>query len=88
MCPSFQRIIFQVSSIVVPRLSAHGCLELTDHKSGVGAYTEKLFVCITHVEVNPSVIKMGGGRLHRDGCLLGLLQYSCELFSKCSLPSI
>ncbi len=52
----------------------HGHLKVTGQKTGVGTYTEKpLYVqCIYAQTIGLS--KMGGGRLHRDGLLLGRIQ--------------
>ncbi len=51
---------------------------MTDQKTGVGAYTDKPFVCITHnfIYMNHRVIKKGGGCLHRDGHLCERIQYN------------
>ncbi len=46
-------------------------VEIYGPKTGVGAYTERPFVCINH-----RIIKIGGWRLHRDGRLLGRIQYT------------
>ncbi len=47
---------------VFSRVSVHGHLNFTSQKTGVGTYTDKPFVCITH-----RIIKKGGGRLHEMG---------------------
>ncbi len=44
-----------VTCTIFSRVSAHGCLQLTGQKTGVGTYTDKSFVCITRI------VKRGGG---------------------------
>ncbi len=61
--------------ILISRLSAYGCLKFKGQKKGVGVYTEKPFVRITHIHTDHRIIKNGGGRLHGDGRLLGRIRY-------------
>ncbi len=63
------------TSAVFSRVSSYGCLKLKGPKTGVGAYTDKPFVCITHVYVNHKITKRGRGCLHRDGRLLERTRY-------------
>ncbi len=44
---------------VVCRVSAHGHLEFTGQKMGVGAYTEKPFVHITYLRTDHRIIDNG-----------------------------
>ncbi len=74
-CCSFGlHALVHVRSIVSPSecpwvLGIHG-----SNNRGVCAYTEKPVVRITYTHVKNRIIKMGGGRLHGDGCLLGTKQ--------------
>ncbi len=51
---------------VFSRASAHERLKSMGHKMGVVTFTDKPFVCITHIYVNHRIIKRGGGPLHGD----------------------
>ncbi len=69
-------VYLHLQCIIFSRLSAHGCLKFTGQKTGAGAYTEKPFVCITHIHTNYRIIKkIGGGHLHGDGRLLERIRY-------------
>ncbi len=59
---------------VFSRVSAQWRLKLMGKKTGVGAYTDKPFVSITHIYANYRIIKTGG-RLHGDGRLLERIRY-------------
>ncbi len=63
-------------SPVFSRVSAHGHLQFTAQKTGMGAYTEKSFVCMMdiHVCTNYRIITNGSGCLHGDGRLLGRIR--------------
>ncbi len=54
---------------VISRLSAHGRLKFTGQKTGVGVYTEKPFVRITHIHTNHRIIKKRGWALTRRWAL-------------------
>ncbi len=66
---------------VFSRVSAHGRLQLTGPKTGVGTYTDKPFVCITRIYVNHRIIQKGGGRL------LKRIWYTCKCPSLCECHS-
>ncbi len=53
-------------------------------KTGLGAYTGKPFVCITHtyMYVSHRIIKRGCGHLHGDGHLLKRIRYVCLSHSR------
>ncbi len=52
--------------MVVSLLSVHACLKFACQKMGVGTYSEKPLVRITHIHTNHGLIKMGGGHLHGE----------------------
>ncbi len=51
---------------VISRLSAHGRLKFTGQKTGVGIYTEKPFVRITHIHTDHRIIKKRRWALTRE----------------------
>ncbi len=66
-----------VGKNTITGVSAHGGLKFTSQRMGVGAYTDMLFVRITHnANANCMIIKMGCGCLHGDGRLFGTLQHT------------
>ncbi len=62
------------ATTVISRVSTHGRLKFTGQRTGVGVYTEKPFVRITHIHTDHRIIKNGGRRLPRDGRLLGRIR--------------
>ncbi len=66
-CPAGQ--FLTESGLLVFRVSAHGCLKFTGQKTGVGVYTEKPYVHITHIHTDHRVIKNGGWALTRENTL-------------------
>ncbi len=65
---------------IFSRVSAQRHLKSTGQKTGVGAFTDKPFVCITHTYVNHRIIKKGGGRL------LERIQYRHCIYCKVCRP--
>ncbi len=65
--------IFLCACTVFSHVSTHGRLKLTGQEMGVGTYTDKPFVCITHIYVNHRITKKGG-----VGAYMEMVTYSRE----------
>ncbi len=59
-------------------------LEIDGPKTGVGAYTDKPFVCITHMYMNHKIIKRGVGAYTEMGAYSR--EYSTSKRSKIVYP--
>ncbi len=62
---------------VISRLRAYERLKFTVQKTGVGVYTEKPFVHITHIHTDHKIIKNGGWALTRRWALTREIRYVC-----------
>ncbi len=62
-------VILWFTFTVFSRVSAHGRLKFTGQKTGVGVYTEKPFVRITHIHTDHKIIKKRGWALTRRRAL-------------------